>query len=364
MNIKRATFSPEKGLFVVTILLSIIGLLFVFEASVAEAFASFGNQFYFVRQQAVWLVIGVLSMFIGVFVPALWWKKISPVLYVVGILLLITVFVPGLSHPINGARRWIFIKNFSFQPVEFIKFGMITFFAAWMEKHQKLGPFLFLTSVPVALLILQPDLGSALIVLSIAVALYFLAGAPYKTFLAILAIGLIALVGLIVISPYRFRRLTTFFNPDADPLGASFHIRQITLALGNGGIVGEGIGKSRQKFSYLPEASTDAIFAIVAEEVGFLGSIALFFLFFLYIHFGYRIVRKTEPRSYQHLLAAGILVLIGMQMLLNLSAIVALVPLTGIPLPFFSYGGTALVMVLFVTSILIGIGRQANAKEK
>jgi cell division protein FtsW len=352
--------APEKALLIVTALLCVLGLLFVFEASVAEAYASFGNQFYFFKQQALWLTVGIFALVAGIYIPSTFWKKISVPLYCASILALILVFIPGLGKSVNGAHRWIAINSATFQPVELLKFSLIIFFASWMEKHHKLAPFLFLTLLPVSLLLLQPDLGSALIVLAIAFGLYFLAGAPYRIFAGLSFFGVIFLTVIILFSPYRAKRLTTFLNPDSDPLGASFHIHQITLALGNGGILGQGIGQSRQKFSYLPEASTDSIFAIVAEEVGFVGSMTIIFFFFLFVFFGYKIVRKIPAQTYDHFLAAGVFLWISTQILLNLSAIVALVPLTGIPLPFFSYGGSALVMILLVTGILIGAGKRAN----
>jgi len=361
MKIKTPVVTPEKTLFFLTVFLSIVGLLFVFEASVSEAFTQFGNQFYYARQQAIWLGIGLISIFAGIAIPTEWWKKCAPFLYVLGIVLLFFVFIPGLGRGVNGAHRWIGLFGFTLQPVELVKFGIITFFAAWMEKHQKIPPFLFLTFLPTALLLIQPDLGSALIVLAIAFGLFFLAGAPAKLFLGIGGIGIVALIIIIILSPYRLKRVTTFLNPDSDPLGASFHIHQITLALGNGGVIGQGIGRSKQKYSYLPEASTDSIFAIIAEEIGFVGCLFLLLLFFLYIQLSYKIIIKTIPKSFEHLLATGIILWIGMQILLNISAIVALVPLTGIPLPFFSYGGSSLVMVLFVTGILIGIGRREHS---
>jgi cell division protein FtsW len=191
----------------------------------------------------------------------------------------------------------------------------------------------------------------------VAVGIYFLAGAKMDFLIKLLIGGAIVLSLAVIVSPYRLKRVTTFLNPEADPLGASFHIHQITLALGNGGWFGRGLGQSRQKFSYIPEASTDSIFAIVAEEVGFIGSFFLLSLFAGYLWLSYRIWRQLEKGSFAYLLAGGIMIWIGIQICLNLAAIVALVPLTGIPLPFFSYGGTALVMVLFGTGILLGIGR-------
>jgi cell division protein FtsW len=364
MKLQRPAPSSEKGLFILTIFLCLLGLLFVFEASVAEAFATFGDQWYFVRQQSMWLGVGLAGMVAGVLIPLSFWRSISKVLFAVSILLLFAVFLPGLGKEVNGAQRWINLGVLSLQPVEVLKFSMVMFYADWLTKHQKLGTFLLFTLLPVGLLFLQPDMGSALIVLGIAFGMYFAAGAPLKTFSFISLAGVAVLALAIIISPYRFQRLTTFINPDSDPLGASFHIRQITIALGNGGWLGQGIGKSRQKFSYIPEASTDSIFAIIAEEIGFIGSLILFSLFMLYIHWGLKIVGKTEPHSYEHLVSMGIVLWIGLQIMLNLSAVVALVPLTGIPLPFFSYGGTSLVMVLCVTGILVGIGRSATHHQK
>jgi len=358
MKLRRPALSNELLLFVLTCILCVVGILFVFESSVAEAYTSFGNQFYYVKEQAISFAIGLMGLVVGTLIPTSFWKKISPLMYVLSIVLLILVFIPGIGFEVNGARRWIAFAGFSFQPVEIVKFAMIIFFANWMERHQKLPPFLFLTGIPVALLFLQPDMGSSLIVISIAFGLYFLAGAPVKTFLLTGAAGVALLSLLILVSPYRLKRLTTFLDPESDPLGASFHIRQIVIALGNGGIIGQGIGNSRQKFSYIPEASTDSIFSIVAEEVGFIGSVVIIALFGLFLKFVHNICRKTPHGSYDHLLSHGILIWLGMQIVLNLSAVVALVPLTGVPLPFFSFGGTSLVMVLSVVGILIGIGRK------
>ncbi len=360
MNIKKTVAAPQKVLLILTFILCAIGLLFVFEASVAEAYATFGNPFYFVRQQAMWLGIGVLGLIAGSLIPVSFWKKISPILYIVSVALVIATFLPVIGREVNGARRWLYLPGFSLQPVEVLKFALVAFFAKWMTEHQKLGPFLFLTLLPAGLLLVQPDMGSALIVLSIAFGMYFLAGAPLKTFAVIGGLGVIALTLVILASPYKLRRVNTFLNPESDPLGSSFHIHQITLALGNGGVLGEGIGKSRQKFSYIPEASTDSIFAIVAEEIGFLGSLILVILFAFFIRTIHQITKRTKVGTFEHLFAMGMLIWLGMQIILNLSAIVALVPLTGIPLPFFSYGGTSLMMVLFVIGILIQIGRKGE----
>jgi len=363
MQQNKELLSSAKILFLLAIVISLIGLFFVFEASVAEAFQKFGNQYYFVSQQSVWLMVGIVMMTIASFLPVKIWQYLATYFYIASILMLVLVFIPGIGKEINGASRWFEIFGFTFQPVEAVKLGVIFFYAKWMNKHQKITPFLFLTGIPTVLIMLQPDMGSTLILICIAFGMLFLAGGDIKKFSLMSFLGVLAIFLLILVQPYRLRRLTTFLNPESDPLGASFHIRQITLALGNGGLLGQGIGKSRQKYSYIPEASTDSIFAIVAEEVGFVGSIVIIGLYFSFFLTGFRIVKKQKKKSFEFLLAAGILIWISSQVLLNLSAVVALVPLTGLPLPLFSYGGSALVMVLLAIGIVISLGKDSKDQQ-
>lgn len=357
-------FTPVKTLFLLTILISIIGLVFVFESSVAQAFNLFGNQYHFVQQQLTRFMIGLGLMLITSFIPVKFYKSLAPLIYIVSILMLLLVFIPGIGMQINGAHRWFNLIGFTFQPVESVKLGIIFFFALWMSQHQRMLPFLFLTGLPALLIMLQPDLGSTLIVVLIAFGLFFLSGGNLVKFFIMGLFGIV-LIGLLIISqPYRMKRLTSFINPESDPLGASFHIRQITIALGNGAWFGQGIGKSKQKYSYIPEVSSDSIFAIVAEEIGFIGSLMVVSLFLAYLHTGYKIMIKYDQGSFEYLLAGGILLWFGGQTVLNLSAVVALVPLTGLPLPLFSYGGSSLIMILLATGILISLGRQASRNTK
>lgn len=345
-------------LLVTTIVMSFIGLLFVFESSTAESFVLFGNQYHFLVQHSIGLGIGLVALAFGIFIPSKLWIKTSLLWYIVGLILLALVFIPGIGLSLNGAKRWISIGSIRFQSIEFFKFALIVFFSNWLSKHQRFGPFLFLTSLPAVLIILQPDLGSLLLLLSIAGGMFFVAGGSIKKLLSLLAFGIPVVIIAIISSPYRLKRLTTFINPESDPLGASFHIRQITLALGRGGWVGQGIGNSNQKFSYIPEASTDSIFAIISEEIGFLGSLAILSLFFIYFYNAYKIVSSSKKSKAIRLLGFGIIIWIGLQVILNLSAVVGLVPLTGMPLPFFSYGKSSLVMLLFATGILVRIGKK------
>jgi cell division protein FtsW len=361
MNRKKEELPKTKNhiiLLVTTLVMSFVGLLFVFESSTAESFVLFGNQYHFLVQHSIGLAIGLIALAIGIFVPSKLWIKTSLIWYIVGITLLILVFIPGIGLSLNGARRWISIGSIRFQSIEFFKFSLIVFFSSWLNKHQRFGPFLFLTAIPSILIILQPDLGSLLLLLSIAAGMFFISGGDIKKLLVLILAGIPVVIIAIVSSPYRLKRLTTFINPESDPLGASFHIRQITLALGRGGWTGQGIGNSNQKFSYIPEASTDSIFAIIAEEIGFLGSLAILSLFVIYFYNAYKIISSSKESKAIQLLGFGIIIWIGLQVILNLSAVVGLIPLTGMPLPFFSYGKSSLVMLLFATGILVRIGKK------
>jgi len=344
--------------FLVTLILLVIGIVFVFESSTAESYSTFGNQYHYLTQHLLGVGFAIVGFLVGLLVPSKFWIKISPIIYFLGIALLILVFIPGIGLSLNGARRWISIAGFRFQSIEFFKFALIAFYSNWLNQHQRFAPFLFLTAIPAVLVILQPDLGSLLLLISIACAMFFTAGGDVKKLLGLTAIGIPIIIIAIIASPYRMKRLTTFLDPESDPLGASFHIRQITLALGRGGLVGKGIGESQQKYSYIPEASTDSIFAIIAEEIGFVGSLAIIILYGLFFYHAYQTIAKSEKNKSIKLLGLGIIIWIGLQVILNLSAVVGLIPLTGMPLPFISFGRSSLVMVLFATGILIRIGKK------
>lgn len=349
---QTALWSSARFFPVFILVLSLLGLLFVFEASTAEALKMVGNPFYFLQQQAIRVGLGVVALVMIQFIPIAWWQKIAPLAYGGSLLLLVAVFIPGIGLELNGASRWLSLGGFVFQPVEIAKFGVVLFFAHWLSQHQRLMPLLFLSGLPALLLMLQPDLGSTLVLLGIAFGMYFVAGGKMgKLFLAGLGLAIV-LVPLILFSPYRRERVTTFFDPNSDPLGSSFHVRQLILALGNGGWMGQGIGNSKQKYFYIPEASSDSIFAIVAEETGFLGATGVMLLFTGYVLTASQLIQKHKAGSYAQLVGAGMLIWIALQWLLNIAAVVALVPLTGIPLPFFSYGGTAQFMILAASGMI------------
>lgn len=357
---KKSAKRIRATLLILTATLCGLGLFFVFEASTAESFSAYGHPYYFVKRQAMWLGIGLIGLLLSSKLPIKLWQKTSPVLYFSSLILLTLVFIPGLGLELNGAMRWIDLGPITFQPIEFAKLALISFFSSWMSQHQRLAPFIFLTAIPSLLLLLQPDMGSLLILVSICFSLFYLAGGSVKKLLPF-GVGALVLLALAVVSsPYRLKRMRTYLNPNSDPLGDSFHIKQITIALGNGGWLGQGLGNSKQKHAYIPEASSDSVFAIVAEEIGFIGSSVILVLFGVYFYTAFKIAKLQKDGSFEQLIAWGILIWLGAQTLLNLAAIVALVPLTGLPLPFFSYGGTSLVMTMVGTGILLNLSTSYN----
>lgn len=355
--------TPARRILLITILLCLFGALVVFEASTTESLDTFGNKYTMTVQQMKWMGAGLLALAVSSYLPTSFWKKVAPFAYVAGIIGLVCIFIPGIGVHVNGAHRWISLAGFRFQPVEVMKFGMVLYFAQWLSKHQRLGPFASLTLLPVALVMLQPDLGSTLILLSIAIGMYFTAKAPLKPLLIAGVCGVIGVAVLIFSSPYRMDRLQTLLNPELDPLGQGYHVRQITLALGNGGLFGTGLGQSKQKYRYIPELSTDSIFSIVAEETGFVGSTIVITLFILLVLSCFKSVNSLEEDSFEQLCTAGITIWLTSQIILNLGAVVALVPLTGIPLPLISRGGTSLVTILTAIGIFFSLARQRKPQQ-
>jgi len=277
------------------------------------------------------------------------------------LVLLVMVFIPGLGINAYGAHRWINFGFFVLQPAELAKFTMIFYLSAWFARPEKerLGSFLLLLGMVIGLIMLEPDLGTSVITLSIALLLYFYSGAPIKHFMFMLPLFIGGLLVLSIIAPYRMQRVVTFFNHQSDPLGASYHIRQVLFAFGSGGWTGVGVGKSRQKYEYLPEANTDSIFAIIGEEIGFVGAFLLISLYIFIIWRGYSISLRVKD-MFGRLLGLGISSWDAIQTLINLSAMVAIIPLTGVPLPFVSYGGSSFIILLTAMGSVSNISRHSE----
>ncbi len=360
--LKRQQKKMDWWIISAAVLLSLFGLLMIFDSSVVAAVADFGDKYHFLRDQSIWLCLGIVAMFIVSTIDYHYYYIYSDFLFAGIVLLLIGVFIPGIGIHALGANRWINFGIFILQPAELTKLIIILYLSSLLTSHKKskLMQFLIVVGLVVGLIVLQPDLGTAVIVLAISGALYFLSGAPLWHFGLLIPLAGSAIGALAVLAPYRLRRVMTFFNPDIDPLGMSYHIRQILLALGSGGIFGIGIGKSRQKYEYLPEANTDSIFAIVGEEIGFIGATLLITAFLFLIWRCFVVCRKSSD-EYGRLVAAGIGAWIAVQVGINLSAMVALLPLTGVPLPFVSYGGSNLVVTMMGLGILLNITKFQKA---
>jgi len=338
-------------------------------ASVVLSYENFGNNYYyFIHQLLFGVVAGLIAMWITAKVDYHKWKGLAAIMLVLTLVLLILVFIPGLGFEYGGAKRWIMLGPISIQPTEIAKLTFLLYLVTWIEKRLKgikdwkfsFVPFVLILAVVGFLIALQPDVGTMSVIILMAIVVYFVAGGRLTHLAALGAAGAGLLVVLIKIAPYRMSRFTVFLNPELDPQGIGYQINQSLLAVGSGGLFGRGLGKSIQKHNYLPEATGDSIFAVIAEELGFVRVVFLLLLFVLFAYLGYRIA-KSAPDMYGKLIAAGITSWIIFQAFINIAAMISLIPLTGIPLPFVSYGGSAILATLAAVGIMINISKQSTS---
>lgn len=353
----------DKILLTLTLAVTLFGILMVYDASVVEAYQLFNDKYYFLKLQSQWAVLGFIALFITSKLPLDWFKKIAPLALIVSLILLIIVLIPGLGETTLGARRWLNLAGFNLQPTELIKLSLSLYLATWLAKDRSFWLYLVLLGFILGLVMLQPDLGTAIVIIFSAVLTYYISGANIFYLISVGFMGILSGLALIFTSAYRKERLLTFFNPARDPLGSSYHIKQALIAIGSGGLWGLGLGQSRQKYQFLPQVTTDSIFAVIAEEIGFFGAgLVILALFFIVIR-ALRIARLA-PDNFSRLLAAAIAGWIGIQAVINLAAMLALLPLTGVPLPFISYGGSSLIVTLAAIGLLLNISRfQLNPKK-
>lgn len=351
----------NTSLFTLPVILTLIGLFFVFEASSVRSFTEYKDSFYYLKLQAVWMVSGLVVL---AFFATLDYHKLyyfSFILMFGTVLLLMAVLIPGFGISAGGARRWIDLGIFTLQPTELAKFSVIVYLASWFinRERKRFFSFIILLGSLMFLIILQPDMGTAIIVFFLSIIIYFLAGIELYYLIFLIPAAVAGFFLLVKISPYRLQRLTAYLNPQADPLGIGYHVNQILISLGAGGLLGRGLGASRQKYLFLPEAHTDSIFAIIAEEFGFAGS---FFLILLYLILLYTIYSAIEraPDRFGKLLAGGIFAYFGLQIAINLGGMAGLIPLTGVPLPFISYGGSNLLVSYALCGILINVSKKSG----
>lgn len=354
---KKIQISLVSRVVIMTLVLLTFGLIMIYSASVAEGARDFGNKWHFVLLQLKWAGAGLLGMFIMSYIHPKVWEKLAPGLLLIGVTLLLIVVIPGIGTKVQGARRWLVLPGITLQPAELIKFIEVVYLSSWLHSRKiTLPQFGFFVALLAGLIMLQPDMGTTLVVTLLAVAVYFLSGYPVKHLFAIGGIGIVLGSILIIAEPYRLDRVKTFINPLSDTQGSSYHIRQVLLSLGSGGISGLGIGRSRQKYAYLPEATTDSIFAVVGEELGFGGGVLLILAFLYYLSLIFK-VASFEHDKFSSTMAAGVGAWIGLQVCLNLAAMVALTPLTGVPLPLVSYGGSALITMLGGVGLVLSVAR-------
>lgn len=340
-------------------ILVLFGLIMVYDASVVQAFKDFGDYYYYIRQQLIWTVLGLLTAYVMTRVDYRKLKKLSGLGLIVSLGLLVAVLIPGLGISAGGAHRWLNLGIFTVQPAEIFKLVGIIWLATKFESKPRLSHLVLLVGIAVLLMgFLQRDLGSTIVFVFSALILYIISGGLlWKISLSVPAL-MLALAVLTFTSDYRRKRILAFLDPFSDTQGFTYHISQVLIALGSGGLFGLGLGQSRQKFEYIPEVTTDSIFAIIGEELGFIGGLILIILFLVLIFRGFKIAEKARD-NFGRILAFGLTTLIAVQAIINLSAMVSLMPLTGVPLPFISYGGSALVVNLAAIGILLNISKNS-----
>ena len=346
------------------ILISLLGLLMIYSSSYVWAEYKFNDPYKFIKTQSFFLLIGYILMFIVSKIDYTKYQNKSNLIFLGCFILLILVLIPGIGTVRNGSRSWFGIGGFGIQPSEFTKLGLIIFTSKYLSQNEKqlkdikkgVLPILLVLMLVFGLIMLQPDFGTGVIIVVTIIVLLFISGVPMNFFIKIGILGLLGIVALIIVAPYRMKRIVSIINPWSDPIGSGFQIIQSLYAIGPSGLLGKGLGNSIQKHFYLPEPQTDFIFAIISEELGILGIILVASLFILIIYRGFSISIKCNDKFGKYI-SFGITFGLAFQSLLNLMVVVGLIPVTGVTLPFLSYGGSSLLITLISIGILLNISK-------
>ena len=352
--------------FLITVIILVVAGFFIFTSASLGLLARDGARFSSVAfSQFFWgIFLGSLAMLAATHIKYTFWRKYAFYIFLISIFTTLLVFIPGLGAEFGGARRWIDLGIITFQPAEMLKIGFVIFFAAWLtnvkDKIHTCGhgiiPFIILLGIIGGISLSQPDTGTFLVILTAGLAMFIAAGARKRDILTFLAIAGIGLIAIAYIYPYVKERILTFINPLSDVLGSGWQIKQSLIAIGSGEWFGRGFGQSVQKFQYLPEPIGDSIFAVAAEEFGFIGSVLLITLFLFLAFRGFKIAAKA-PDSFSGLLTVGIVILIVSQSFINIGSMLGVMPLTGLPLLFVSHGGSALLFALAEIGIILNISK-------
>lgn len=350
-----------------------IGLVMVASASMGVAEAQFGNAFYFFTRHLIYLMVGLLAGSVAYRIPVGFWQRYSWLLLAGAFLLLVVVLIPGLGRRVNGSMRWIGVGPLTLQPSEIAKLMVVVYLAAYLVRRQdevrsRWAGFIkpmAVVGVAVAMLLLEPDFGASMVMMSAVLAMLFLAGTPIVQFAALISVVGVAGVMAVIFEPYRMARLMAFTDPWADQFNSGYQLAQSLIAFGRGDWFGVGLGKSVQKLFYLPEAHTDFVFAVYAEEFGLIGVLFVISLFVLLVRAGLKIGQRAEinGQHYAAYLAYGIAILIGVQALINIGVNTGFFPTKGLTLPLVSYGGSSLVVVFVMLGILLRIDQESAQPE-
>ena len=354
----------KKLLFALGLLL-VFGLTMIASAGIVYSRVHFGDPYYFFKHQLFYGIIpGLILLYVVQKINYTFWKKMAVPLFFVSVIFLILVLIPGLGTKIYGAKRWVSLGLFSFQPSEMLKLAIIIYLSAWLADKQEIIrdfsegalPFLIVVGLISFLLIKQPDIGTLGVIILVSFSIFFVSGARISHLILAGGAGIVAITALIKTETYRMNRFMVFLHPELDPRGIGYQINQALMAIGSGGILGVGLGHSLQKINYLPEPVGDSIFAIIGEEMGLVGCLFLIFIFVFLAIRGLRIAKRA-PDQFSKLMSVGIVSWIISQAFINIAAISGLIPLTGIPLPFISYGGTSIIFLMIAMGILLNISR-------
>lgn len=362
----------RKLLFVVTSLLA-LGLVMVGSASISTAASKLDQPFYYFNRQCIFAVIAIACAWAVATVQLSFWQKNAPYLLMIGIALLVLVLTP-VGREVNGSKRWLPLGPINMQVAEFIKLFSIIYIADYLQRHHRqlrgsffkvMGP-LFLLGIAAVLLLLQPDMGSVVVILSVVLAMMFLGGARLDVFMMLMAILAVLFSLLVWLAPYRFQRLQTFMDPWADPFGSGFQLTQALIAFGRGDWLGVGLGSSMQKLFYLPEAHTDFLYSILAEELGLVGALSVLTLFAVFIWRAFAIGRAAElaGQVFASQIAYGIGLWIGLQACVNMGVNMGALPTKGLTLPLMSYGGSSLVIICIAIALLLRVDLETRYPEK
>ena len=357
----------DKKLIIAVGVIIVFGLIMLSSASSVKAYMQFNNSYYYFAHQLQGLFLGLLGCYFFSRLDYHYWRKYALVCLAFSVVLLLLVFIPGIAADYGTARSWINIFGFSLQPSELVKLFFLLYLAAWLESrgkklddfYQGIGPFAAVLGIIALLMILQPDMGTLSIIGLVSLIVYFAGGGKTRHIFIMLIIGVLAFSAMVYLRPYQMNRFKCLANPSFSSNDICYQVNQSLIAVGSGGFWGRGLGESRQKFLYLPEVNGDSIFPIIAEETGFIFS-GLLIILYMYVFYRGYLISKYAPDGFGRILSLGIVSWIAIQAILNIGGMVNFLPMTGVPLPLVSYGGSAIMSVLAAIGILVNISKQTK----